>query len=48
MLVFHSFFLFKASNWWNSIPSSLTIDKNFHAFCKDYYELCVFVVYGID
>ena len=33
-----SFFRLKASNWWNSLPSSLTIDKNFHAFCKDYYE----------
>ena len=33
-----SFFRFKASNWWNSIPSSLVIHKNFHAFSKDYYE----------
>ena len=33
-----SFFRFKASNWWNSIPSSLAIHKNFHAFSKDYYE----------
>ena len=30
------FLCFKASSWWNTIPSPLTTDKYFPAFCKDY------------
>ena len=34
------FFRFKASNWWNSLPSPLIRenDKNVYAFCKDYSQ----------
>ena len=39
------FFCFKASSWWNTIPSPLTRDKYFPAFCKDYTHYLLAHVY---
>ena len=39
------FFCFKAFSWWNTIPSPLTRDKYFPAFCKDYSHYLLAHVY---